>query len=41
VLVCPLLQYAHRWADGASTSGDTPITAYPVRERDDHLVVEV
>ena len=41
VLVCPLHQYAYRWADGASTSGTAPITTYPVRERDGYLVVEV
>ena len=41
VLVCPLHQYAYRWADGASTSGASPITTYPVRERDGYLVVEV
>jgi nitrite reductase [NAD(P)H] small subunit len=41
VLVCPLHQYAYRWADGASTSGAAPITTYPVRERDGDLVVEV
>jgi nitrite reductase (NADH) small subunit len=41
VLVCPLHQYAYRWADGGSSSGVAPIRTYPVRERDGHLVVEV
>jgi nitrite reductase (NADH) small subunit len=41
VLVCPLHQYAYRWSDGASTNGAGPIRTYPVRERDDYLVVEV
>ncbi|WP_346623421.1 Rieske (2Fe-2S) protein [Blastococcus montanus] len=41
VLVCPLHQYAYRWADGASTSGAAPIRVYPVREEDGALVVEV
>jgi nitrite reductase (NADH) small subunit len=41
VLVCPLHQYAYRWADGGSTSGAAPIRTYPVRERDGYLVVEV
>ena len=41
VLVCPLHQYAYRWADGGSSSGAAPIRTYPVRERDGHLVVEV
>jgi nitrite reductase (NADH) small subunit len=41
VLVCPLHQYAYRWADGASTSGAAGITTYPVRVRDGYLVVEL
>ncbi|UOY02696.1 Rieske (2Fe-2S) protein [Blastococcus sp. PRF04-17] len=41
VLVCPLHLYAYRWSDGSSTSGETPIRTYPVRERDGYLVVEV
>ena len=39
VLVCPLHQYAYRWADGASTSGAAPIRVFPVREVDGELVV--
>ena len=39
VLVCPLHQYAYRWADGASTSGATPIRVFPVHEVEGHLVV--
>ncbi|WP_104525576.1 Rieske (2Fe-2S) protein [Blastococcus atacamensis] len=41
VLLCPLHQYAYRWADGSSTSGATPIRVHPVREVDGNLVVEV
>jgi nitrite reductase (NADH) small subunit len=41
VLVCPLHQYAFRWADGTSPGGAPPIRLYPVRERDGYLVVEV
>jgi nitrite reductase (NADH) small subunit len=41
VLVCPLHQYAYRWADGASTSGAAPITTYPVRGVNGDLVVDV
>jgi nitrite reductase (NADH) small subunit len=39
VLVCPLHQYAYRWADGASTSGAAPIRVFPVRDLDGQLVV--
>ena len=41
VLVCPLHQYAFRWADGTSPGGAPPVRMYPVRERDGYLVVEV
>ena len=42
VLVCPLHQYAYRWADGSSTDGGAPpIRLFPVRERDGYLVVNV
>ena len=41
VLVCPLHQYAYRWADGASTSGAAPIRMFPVREVDGEVVVQV
>jgi nitrite reductase (NADH) small subunit len=41
VLVCPLHQYAYRWADGASTSGAAPIRVFPVRDVDGEVVVEV
>ncbi|MGY1987528.1 Rieske (2Fe-2S) protein [Blastococcus sp. SYSU DS0669] len=39
VLVCPLHQYAYRWADGASTSGTAPIRVFPVHEEEGALVV--
>jgi nitrite reductase (NADH) small subunit len=41
VLVCPLHQYAFRWADGSSPGGASPVRMYPVRERDGYLVVDV
>ena len=41
VLVCPLHQYAYRWADGASTSGAAPIRLFPVHEQDGDLVLTV
>ena len=41
VLVCPLHQYAYRWADGTSTNGATPIRVFPVRDEDGAIVVEV
>ncbi len=41
VLVCPLHQYAFRWADGTSPGGPPPIRTYPVRARDGYLVVEL
>ena len=41
VLVCPLHQYAFRWADGTSPGGAPPVRTYPVRERDGYLVVDV
>jgi nitrite reductase (NADH) small subunit len=41
VLVCPLHLYAYRWADGASTSGATPIRVHPVRDVDGEVVVEL
>ncbi|RZU31558.1 Rieske (2Fe-2S) protein [Blastococcus saxobsidens] len=39
VLVCPLHQYAYRWADGSSTSGTAPIRVFAVHEADGALVV--
>ena len=41
VLVCPLHQYAFRWADGTSPGGGPPVQTYPVRERNGYLVVDV
>jgi len=41
VLVCPLHQYAYRWADGASTSGAFALRTFPVREVNGDLVVDV
>ena len=41
VLVCPLHQYAYRWADGASTNGAAHIRLFPAREVDGQVVVEV
>jgi nitrite reductase (NADH) small subunit len=41
VLVCPLHQYAFRWADGTSPGGAPPVRTYPVHERDGYLVVDV
>lgn len=41
VLVCPLHQYAFRWADGAATTGAHTIRRFPVRDEGGTLVVEI
>ena len=41
VLVCPLHQFAFRWADGACTGDAPPLRTHPVRAVDGDLVVTV
>jgi nitrite reductase (NADH) small subunit len=40
VLVCPLHQYAYRWADGGSSGAGPGLRLYPVREVAGAIVVD-